>query len=159
MADVIENDTTCDDGSFSLQAEVIKSFPQRKIDRRGKEYRMIKSMVMTPGKVDTQKDWTDSDEIQDAIHEFMINLQKSSDPDESGISYRHARLIKSDDARIVECSQLDFAETWNGKEFPAGTWKVGIRLYDENLFPEVDSGSLRGCSIEGSAVYKRLPPP
>jgi len=147
------------DDSFAIQMEVIKAFPCRKIDRRGREYRFIKSIVMTPGKIDKQNDWTDAEEIQDAIHEFMINLQKTNDPEESGVSYRHSRLIKSDDARIVECGQTDFPEVWGNRTFPEGTWKVGMRIYDHSLFPEIDSGALRGCSIEGSALHNPAPLP
>lgn len=148
------NDT---DGGFSFQMEIVKSFPMRKIDRRGREYRLIKSMVMSPRKIDKQLDWTDEDEIQDAIHEFMINLQKTEDKDESGISYRHSRLVKSDDGRIVECSQIDYPESWGEKSYPAGTWKVAFRVYDQNLFHEIDSGLLRGCSVEGTAVHTQAP--
>ena len=147
-----------DDQSFSVQSEIVKAFPQRKIDRRGREYRMIKSMVMSPRKIDKQNDWTDEDEIMDACHEFMINLQDvNKSEDESGLSYRHSRLIKSSDARIVECNQLDFTETWGNKDYPAGTWKIGIRLYDHSLFCEIDSGKLKGCSVEGSAIHSPQP--
>lgn len=157
-----------DDQEFSIQSEVVKAFPQRKIDRRGREYRMIKSMVMSPRKIDKQNDWTDEDEIQDAMHEFMIGIQMSDEETqkevasgaisvETGLSYRHARMIKSNEARIVECSQLDFPETWGIKQYPAGTWKIGIRVYDEKIFGEIDSGKLRGCSIEGSAVHSPQP--
>jgi hypothetical protein len=149
-----ENDEV---SSFGETMEVIKAFSQPRYDRRRREYRFIKSIVMTPGKLDKQNDWTDADEIEDAIHEFMMNLQKTQDQDESGISYRHSRLIKSNDAMIVECCKTDFPETWNGKEFPAGSWKVGIRVYDQSLFPEIDSGQLRGCSIEGSARHQEMP--
>ncbi len=146
------------DDSFSVHMEIVKAFPQRKIDRRGREYRMIKSMVMSPGKIDKQDDWTDSDEIQDACHEFMIRLQSfEKSEDESGLSYRHARLIKSDDAMIVECGQIDFDETWGDKTYPAGTWKIGVRAYDPNLFKEIDSGLLRGCSVEGDAIHSPQP--
>lgn len=146
-------------GDFAVQMEVIKAIPMRRFDRRKKEYRFIKSIVMTPRKLDKQDDWVPEDEIEDGVHEFMINLQsnKSSDPDESGISYRHQRLVKNSDARIVECCTTDFPETWNGKTFPAGSWKVGIRVYDESMFPEIDRGELRGCSIEGTATHTKEP--
>jgi len=142
-------------GDFAVQMEVIKAIPMRRFDRRKKEYRFIKSIVMTPRKIDKQNDWVPADEIEDAVHEFMINLQKTSDPNESGVSYRHQRLVKSSDARIVECCATDFDETWNGKTFPAGSWKVGIRVYDEGMFPEIDRGELRGCSIEGTATHTK----
>ena len=158
IVDAADEGSEGDDQSFSVQSEIVKAFPQRKVDRRGREYRLIKSMVMSPRKIDKQNDWTDEDEIQDACHEFMINLQGvHKSEDESGLSYRHARLIKSSDARIVECNQLDFTETWGNKDYPAGTWKIGIRLYDEKLFGEIDSGKLRGCSVEGSAIHAPQP--
>lgn len=144
-------------GDFAVQMEVIKAIPMRRFDRRKKEYRFIKSIVMTPSKIDKQNDWVPADEIEDAVHEFMINLQKTSDPNESGVSYRHQRLVKSSDARIVECCAIDFDETWGGKTFPAGSWKVGIRVYDEVMFPEIDRGELRGCSIEGTATHTKEP--
>lgn len=150
-----------EDNSFSIQMEVIKAIPQRRFDRRKKEYRFIKSIVMTPRKIDKQDDWIPEEEIEDGIHEFMMRLQemKEIDPEESGISYRHQRLVKSDDAVIVENTFTDFPETWNGKTFPAGSWKVGIRVYDESMFPEIDRGELRGCSIEGTAVHTKEPLP
>jgi len=144
--------------SFSVEHEIVKAFPQRKVDRRGREYRLIKSMVMSPRKIDKQNDWTDEDEIQDACHEFMINLQAvDKSEDESGISYRHSRLIKSEDARIVEWSQIDFPETWGNKTFPAGTIKIGFRVYAKSLFREIDAGLLRGCSVEGNAIHSPEP--
>ncbi len=146
------------DCSFAVNTEIIKAFPQRKIDRRGREYRLIKSMVMSPGKVDSQLDWTDADEIQDTVHEFMINLQNvEKSEDESGLSYRHSRMIKSDEARIVECGQIDFPEVWNGKTFPAGTWKIATRVYSPALFEDIDNGTLRGCSVEGDAIHTKQP--
>lgn len=146
------------DNPFQVEMDIVKAIPMRKIDRRGREYRLIKSMVMSPRKIDKQLDWTDEDEIQDAAHEFMINLQKTEKPkDESGISYRHRRLVKSNDAKIVECGQIDFPETWGAKTYPAGTWKVAFRVYDPGLFPEIDAGELRGCSVEGTAVHTAIP--
>lgn len=143
---------------FCVQMDIVKAFPMRKVDRRGREYRLIKSMVMSPRKIDKQLDWTDEDEIQDAAHEFMIGLQKTEKPkDESGISYRHRRLVKSNDAKIVENCQIDFPETWGNKTYPVGTWKVAFRVYDPSLFPEIDKGELRGCSVEGTAVHTAIP--
>lgn len=163
MADIEKEDTAQEEaGDFAVQMEVIKAIPMRRFDRRKKEYRFIKSIVMTPRKLDKQDDWIPEHEIEDGIHEFMINLQeqqKSSDPEESGVSYRHQHLVKSGDAYIVENTFTDFPETWNGKTFPAGSWKVGIRVYDESIFPEIDRGELRGCSIEGTATHTKEPLP
>lgn len=162
MADIEKEDTAQEEaGDFSVQMEVIKAIPMRRFDRRKKEYRFIKSIVMTPCKLDKQDDWIPDEEIEDGVHEFLINLQaqKESDPDESGISYRHDHLVKSGDAFIVENTFTDFPETWSGKTFPAGSWKIGIRVYDESLFPEIDRGELRGCSIEGTAVHTKEPLP
>ncbi len=149
IVDAADEGSDDEDQSFSVQTEIIKAFPQRKIDRRGREY---------PGKIDKQLDWTDSDEIQDTVHEFMINLQNvEKSADESGLSYRHARMIKSDEARIVECGQIDFPETWGDRVFPAGTWKIATRVYSPKLFSDIDGGTLRGCSVEGDAIHTKQP--
>lgn len=153
-------DESANDGDFAIHMEIVKAFPCRKIDRRGREYRLIKSMVMSPGKIDLQDDWTDADEIQDAIHEFMIRLQDVEKSEgESGLSYRHSRMVKSEEARIVECAQLDFPEVWGNRTFPAGTWKIGVRVYSKELFEDIDNGVLRGCSVEGDAIHTKQPLP
>ena len=143
-----------------IEGEIVKSTKQ--VDRDGREYRLVVSAVIIPRPKDSpdlQKDWTDEAEIEDACHEFMIHLQKSEfeadkEKGESGLSYRHQRMISSDDARIVENWRLRKDEEWNGKMYPNGTWMVAARVYKESLFKEIDEGLLRGCSVEGSAFYK-----
>lgn len=134
--------------SMDVQAELIQKSAMR-TDRSGREYRFIISAIQSPYKIDKQDDWTDDSELEDALHEFAISLQKQSDPQESGVSYRHARMVTSEQAAIVELWQLRKAEVWGDKTLPAGTAMVGMRIYDSGLCDEIDSGKITGISIEG----------
>lgn len=128
---------------------VILEKSETKTDRHGREYLYVVSAVQSPMKIDKQNDWTTEDEIQDALHEFAISLQKQSDPDESGLSYRHSRMVTASEAAVVELWQLKKEEQWGDKVLPKGTGMVGMRIYDPGYRQEINDGKITGISIEG----------
>lgn len=127
------------DARFAAAVELCKHVLQK--DDQGREYLFVLGKVYEPCKVDLQKQWAEPDVIRDACHGFMMNFQ--------ALGVGHRRLVKSDEAQIVESYMTPGDVTINGKLVPQDTWMLGVRLYSRTLIAGVQEGTLNGFSLEG----------
>jgi hypothetical protein len=142
---------------FVADGEIIKSQPL--VDRSGREYTLVTSAFMSCDKIDKQDDWTDDAELRDALHEFSMSLQKQTDPQESGLSYRHQRMVTWDQANVVEVFMLSKGDTFNGVTYERPTGMISFRVYDTDMRKEILTGKLKGMSVEGYAKRTEQPLP
>lgn len=127
-----------------------------------KDERYTLCVVLAPEEEDAQKDIYSKAEIREASHTFMERFQN--------VGFMHRKLINQR-ARIVESylAPVDFEMDKEGNAFPVsrdsayrkqagrelvtqGTWLLGHRVSDDELWEMIKSGEITGLSIGGSAV-------
>jgi len=105
--------------------------------------RMVYGVVYAPDDIDTDGEYATAAEIEKASHAFMRGLLVKN------VDTNHDYNPK--DAFVAE-SWLLRAPDPLFKEEKEGAWAVGIKIDDDELWREVQSGSLKGLSMAGTAV-------
>jgi hypothetical protein len=109
--------------------------------------RMVYGIVYAPDEPDTDGDVMRADEIEKAAYGFMQN-ERAGQIDtrhsgEAGAGYvAESWLVKSSDALF-------------GDE-PEGSWAVGIKVTDDEVWKSVEEGELTGLSLAGLAEAEAL---
>lgn len=110
------------------------------------EERYVLGVVLEPlggkGEHDSQKDFYSADEIRKAAHKYM--------EDYGTLGLQHQFKVNGQ-VKLLEnwISRTD--ETIDGQVVKAGTWLMGIRVVDDELWDRVKKGDLTGFSIGGFA--------
>ncbi len=109
------------------------------------EERFVYGIVLEPETVDAQQDIYSGAEIRTAAHEYMEKFRT--------IGLMHKGAI-NDKVKILESfiAPADFEV--DGAPVKAGTWVMGVKVTDDDLWAAVKSGDITGFSIGGSAVRK-----
>ncbi len=145
---IIEADepTTIGKASPATEAVIAKTIPVIKTD----EERFVLGVVLEPtkemGQPDTQRDVYSADEVRKAAFAFMEDFQV--------VGLQHRADI-SDRVRILLNWIATEDMTLNGQTVVKGTWLMGVRVQDDDLWSAVKKGEITGFSIGGSA--KREP--
>lgn len=119
---------------------------RQKLTRKQEAERKTWAPVLIPGEVDKQGDIVPVKEIESAAHEFLKNHRN--------IDSQHDLL--SGKGRPIESWTLKEATTFEkpdgseSREYPAGTWMLGIEWNDE-AWESILSGEFTGLSIFGEA--------
>jgi len=110
--------------------------------RKAAEKRIVYGVVYEPDVVDTQGEWTDSEEIEKAAHKFVADFR------DFNIEH-HGKLVK---VALVEsfCAPNDM--TIGAQRITEGTWVIGTRVDDDELWADVKAGKIVGFSLQGTAV-------
>lgn len=106
------------------------------------EERFVFGVVLQPETKDSQGDIYSADEVRVAAHTYMEKAQ--------ALGKQHGEIITGK-LKILESyvAPTDFAlET---ETITKGTWLLGIRVVDDDLWTEVKKGSFTGFSIGGEA--------
>lgn len=112
-------------------------------DDKPDEAQYVLGIVLEPEVRDSQGDIYSAQEIEEAAHEFMANSQK--------VGLMHKKLL-GQGATVVEnyIAPVDFEI--DGEKVKKGTWLMGIRVNDPQVWADVKAGRLTGLSIGGSAL-------
>lgn len=124
------------------------------ITKIDEEKRIVYGKALVPDKVDSQGDIVSKEDIEEAAHNFLINLQKAyielltfgvNKTNASQIGYMH-RVFKGVGGfgYIVE-SYID----------PDGSWVLATKINDETVWKMIKDGRITGYSIGGTG--KRIP--
>ena len=124
------------------------------ITKIDEEKRIVYGKALVPDKVDSQGDIVSKEDIEEAAHNFLINLQKAyielltfgvNKTNASQIGYMH-RVFKGVGGfgYIVE-SYID----------PDGAWVLATKINDETVWKMIKNGRITGYSIGGTG--KRIP--
>jgi hypothetical protein len=110
------------------------------------EEHYVLGIVLEPEVVDAQKDIYSPEEVRQAAFRFMEQYRQ--------MGLMHRAKVPDDRIAILESyiSPTDFE--MNGVHVKKGTWLLGIRVKDPELWAAIKSGDLTGYSIGGSAVRK-----
>ena len=87
------------------------------------------------------------EDIEDAAHDYLVNMRKGLNQSHQKLSHREAVDHKTD---IVESyiAPVDFE--MNGVLVKEGTWIVGMKIYDKDLWQQTKD-SITGFSAGGTA--------
>jgi len=114
------------------------------------EERYVLGVVLEPtlelNKPDSQGDVYSAEDVRQAAFNFMQKHQTM------GIQHEEAAGGK---IRILESWIQRDNTTIDGQEIAAGTWLMGVRIVDDELWAAVKSGAFTGFSIGG--VAQRTP--
>ena len=124
------------------------------ITKINEEKRIVYGKALVPDKVDSQGDIVSKEDIEDASHNFLINLQKAyvellqqgvNKTKASQIGYMH-RVFKGVGGfgYIVE-SYID----------SEGSWVLAVKITDNNIWILIKEGKITGYSIGGTG--RRIP--
>ena len=129
--------------------EIIEKSALQK-DSQGREHLYVFAPVLVPQCVDLQNQWANAETIKEAAHCFMEKFQESG--------YRHKAILSKSAITIVENFISKSAMSFGGKEFPAGTWFMGCKVFAKELIDQIQSGQLKGFSIGGNGdLHPKLP--
>lgn len=115
-----------------------------KFTKIDEEQRIVGGIVYAPDEVDSQGDYTDRDEIWDAMKGYMI---------ETGGVMKIMHKGKKINAPVVEVFQAEVDTVKDGGHIPAGAWYQAnyIPEDDDDTWEAIKSGELSGYSMAGNA--------
>jgi len=113
------------------------------------EKRLVYGVVIEPKLIDTDNDWTDEKEIENACHMFMKYFQ------ESGIDHE---FVVEKGLKIVEnyIAQSNF--NINGVVIKKGSWIMVHYVENDEIWERIKNGDLNGYSFEGLGMYVNQKP-
>ena len=114
------------------------------IAKTNEEKRLVYGIVYSPGEMDSQGDYTDAEQIEKAAHLFMKGARTATGVD------RHHSFQPEDGAFVAESWIVKSGDPVFPDE-PEGSWAVGIRIEDDDLWSEVKKGEIGGLSMGGVA--------
>lgn len=121
------------------KAEKHESFVQsQKFDE---EKQIVYGCVYAPGQLDTYGEFMTAEDIEKMAHRYM----KSVDLDQS-IDVRHDNVVR--DAYPVE----SFIARKGDVDYPEGSWVLGVKVEDVQLWGRIKSGELNGFSFQAMVV-------
>jgi len=113
------------------------------------EKQIVYGIVFEPEFFDADDEYVTKEDIEDAAHDYMINLRKSSAACHQKLSHRK----EIDDLTDIVESYIAPVDFQMGDEIVrAGTWIVGMKIYDKDLWKETKK-SVTGFSAGGLAEY------
>lgn len=109
------------------------------------EKRLVYGVVSEPLTVDAQGDVLSEEEIEQFAHNYLIKSQK--------FDVRHN--WKRVRASIVESwiAKSDFE--WMGEVIKKGSWIIGVKVFDDDLWSKIRAGVYKAFSIGGRGVRVR----
>lgn len=110
------------------------------------EERYVLGIVLEPtkemGEADSQGDLYSADEVRQAAYRFMEKSQTM------GIQHKEAA---GDRIKVLESWIAREDATIEGEPVVAGSWLLGVRIVDDDLWAAVKAGEFTGFSIGGAA--------
>jgi hypothetical protein len=129
-----------DDGNVQLVEK--QSVKLTKADCAEEEHYVL-GVVLEPETEDSQKDIYSEEEIRKTAHNYMANHMH--------IGLQHNGVI-DDRVKILESYIAPCNFDINGQTIKKGTWLLGARILDDELWSAVKKGELTGWSMGGSAI-------
>lgn len=118
-----------------------------KADPSQDEERFVYGVVAEPDEVDTQGDTQSAEEIRQAAHRFMAEF--------GTLGVQHKTFVAGR-MRILESFIAPADFEISGETVKRGSWLLGVRAEDDQIWTAVKSGSLTGFSFGGEAVREPL---
>lgn len=131
-----------------MTEEIEKHVPIAKADS---DRQMAVGVAMVPNSVDLAGDFERPETIERLAEDYMERLTNG----ESRNGVMHSVFPDIDTISHVENRILQSREEIGDATYPAGTWIVGKKIHDDQLWSMVESGILGGFSIGGRVTRER----
>lgn len=107
------------------------------------EERFVLGVVLAPETADSQGDIYSAEEVRKAAHSYMEKA--------AALGTQHSEIVTGK-LKILEnyVAPVDFEV--DGESITKGTWLLGIRVVEDDLWTSIKEGSYTGFSIGGAAV-------
>jgi len=116
-----------------------------KFYKTNKKKKIVGGVVYEADVIDTQKDFADAEEIQEAMYKFMEKYAKNT----SRINIQHKG--KSYMFPIIEVFQPEHDITRGGKIVKKGSWWMMIKITNDAIWKMIEDEKLNSFSMEGTA--------
>lgn len=126
----------------SASAEPIQTAKRISKIMKTAEERFVLGVVLEPETKDSQSDIYSHDEVRKAAHEYMEKA--------GNLGKQHSELA-NDKMKILETYIAPADFELDGEKVQKGTWLMGIRIINDELWGAVKKGDFTGFSIGGSA--------
>lgn len=113
------------------------------IEKQEEEKRLALGVVMEPEVEDADGNWATEEEIEDACHYFMKNHQE--------VGHEHIYKIE-DGVHVVESYVLRDDANIGGRNVRKGSWIMGVKCENDEVWDRVKKGEYKGFSIDGRAI-------
>ncbi len=134
MVDAKDNPLPCE--------KPVAKFTIIKID---KAQQIVGGIIYEPDVVDTQDDFTDKKEIEKAMNRFMIKY--ATNTKRIKINHEGKKLFFP----IIESFIPDHDIQKGGETIKAGSWWLMVKVTNDRIWKEIESGKLTGFSMGGRA--------
>ena len=104
------------------------------------EQRIVYGVVMEPNILDSHSDYTSAEEIEQAAHVYLVNSRVIGD--------QHSEPASAD---VVESYIAPQSMHIGEQPVAAGSWVMGVKVHDDEMWAGVKDGSYTGFSIGGFA--------
>lgn len=113
------------------------------------EKQIVYGIVFEPDFIDTDDEYIEKDDIEDAAHDYLIKLRR-----EKGTRTKLSHTMSIDDKTdVVESYIQPIDMEVDGEMIKKGSWVVAMKIHDKELWDETQ-GKLVGYSAGGIAeVY------
>jgi DNA adenine methylase len=109
--------------------------------------RLVYGAVLIPEQVDLQSEVVSKEEIEQAAHAYLVFHRNSG--------LQHEEIIEPSENRVLIVESYIIPDgntiTLGGKTYPEGTWMLVVKVLDDEIWADVQSGKLTGFSIGGKA--------
>jgi hypothetical protein len=105
--------------------------------------RLVYGVVIEPGNIDTDHEWTDEENIRKACHLFMKHFQ------EFGIEHE---IVLPNGLVLVENFIAPDNFIMNGQAIKKGSWVMAHFVKDDIAWQDILDGELTGYSFEGLGI-------
>jgi SAM-dependent methyltransferase len=130
--------------------------PPKRSTRKSRVYQILKAanapmkqliycVVLAPGEVDTQDEWMRAEEIEKAAHSYLTKSRV--------VGEQHSKVA---DCEVVESyiapQDMEFNGQYGPQTVTKGSWVIGIKVNDPDLWQKVLDGEITGVSVGGLGV-------
>ena len=113
------------------------------------EKQIVYGIIFEPDFFDADDEYVTKEDIEDAAHDYMVNLRKSSDQCHQKLSHKQ-EIDEATDIVESYVAPVDFE--MNDELVKEGTWIVAMKIYDKDLWDETKK-SVTGFSAGGIAEF------
>ncbi len=116
---------------------------------------ILQCAVLIPMVVDLQGDWMTKEDIAESAYDFLSQYNKATH-----LKQQHQGNPISEKAEVVESFLVPDGNTitLGSQTYPEGTWIMSIRILDDELWANVESGAITGLSVGGKGVRIEMEP-
>lgn len=118
------------------------------IMKADKHKQIVYGVVTAPMEVDTQDEYMTAEEIEKSAHSYLVNSRV--------VGKQHTKVA---DASVVESyiapQDLEFAGQYGPQSVPKGSWVIGVKVNNPDLWQKVLDGEITGFSVGGFGVRNK----